>query len=241
LVTLGEIAIGVAHEINNPLAAILNNVALVGHDLRADEAGDGFDVQCERLDSIESSVGQIRRIVNRLADMAGAGEYGTREYLPGTLMADLRMPTPAEDQPGEGSFQTESASVVPTDRPLAGLRVLVVDDDLAVCHSVAGILATQGTDVTTATSGAEARRILEERTFDFVLSDVVMPDVDGYDVYMTVRERHPKTPVVLMTAFFYDRDHIIKRSKLAGLDGVLFKKPIDPARLVSLVRERCGR
>jgi PAS domain S-box-containing protein len=241
LVTLGEIAIGVAHEINNPLAAILNNVALLGHDVRQDTS-DGFDVQSERLDSIESSVGQIRRIVNRLTDMAGAGEYDTREYLPGARMADLRSPGDIHvPQPGEGAFQADRASVVPQDRPLDGLEVLVVDDDLAVCHSAGAILETQGCIVTTATSGAEAQRILATRDFDLVLSDVVMPDVDGYDVYMTVRERYPETPVVLMTAFFYDRDHVIKRSKLAGLDGVLFKKPIDPARLVSLVRERCGR
>ena len=44
-----------------------------------------------------------------------------------------------------------------------------------------------------------------------------------------------------MTAFFYDRDHIIKRAKVAGLDGVIFKKPIDPDRLIDTVRERCGR
>jgi DNA-binding NarL/FixJ family response regulator len=68
-----------------------------------------------------------------------------------------------------------------------------------------------------------------------------MPDVDGYDLYMHVREKYPQVPVVLMTAFFYDRDHIIKRAKVAGLDGVIFKKPVDPERLIDTVRERCGR
>jgi hypothetical protein len=34
-----------------------------------------------------------------------------------------------------------------------------------------------------------------------------------------------------MTAFYYDKDHVLKRSRLNGLDGVLFKKPLDPARL----------
>jgi DNA-binding NarL/FixJ family response regulator len=66
-------------------------------------------------------------------------------------------------------------------------------------------------------------------------------DVDGYELLKHVREFHPETPVVLMTAFFYDRDHVIKRSKLAGLDGVLYKKPVDPERLVELVREHCRR
>jgi hypothetical protein len=34
-----------------------------------------------------------------------------------------------------------------------------------------------------------------------------------------------------MTAFYYDKDHILKRSRMEGLEGVLFKKPVDPARL----------
>ena len=46
-----------------------------------------------------------------------------------------------------------------------------------------------------------------------------------------MRQRHPGLPVVLMTAFHFDKDHIIKRSKLAGLDDVIYKKPIDPPRL----------
>ncbi len=276
LATLGEIAVGVAHEVNNPLAAIMNNVALLGHDLRTHPDDSGFDVQSERLDSIERSVVKIRTIVNRLAEMAGGGEYETREYLHGARMTDLspatvegasagrdvegtprRAGTPetgqtpaAHDEPRSSSSPPISeppsspgrALLVPSDHPLEGLRVLVVDDDLAVCQSVGAILETQGCTVTTASSGAQAADILAaQHTFDMVLSDVVMPDVDGYELYMLVRKLYPETPVVLMTAFFYDRDHILKRSKLAGLDGILFKKPVDPARLVAIVRERCGR
>ena len=58
---------------------------------------------------------------------------------------------------------------------------------------------------------------------------------------MTVRDRYPGTPVVLMTAVLHDRDHVIKRAKIEGLQGVLFKKPVDPARLVEVLHERCGR
>jgi hypothetical protein len=48
---------------------------------------------------------------------------------------------------------------------------------------------------------------------------------------MAIRERWPELPVLMMTAFHYDKDHIIKRSRLEGLSGVIFKKPVDPARL----------
>jgi hypothetical protein len=48
---------------------------------------------------------------------------------------------------------------------------------------------------------------------------------------MAVRNRFPELPVLMMTAFHYDRDHIIKRSRLEGLEGVIFKKPVDPERL----------
>jgi DNA-binding response OmpR family regulator len=56
-----------------------------------------------------------------------------------------------------------------------------------------------------------------------------------------VRERWPDLPVVLMTAFHYDKDHIIKRSKLIGLDDVLYKKPIDPPRLRELIKRHARR
>jgi PAS domain S-box-containing protein len=244
LTTLGEIAIGVAHEINNPLFAVLNNVSLIGADLRRMQDDPLYDVQTERLDSIESSVGKIQSAVNRLAEMADGGTYGTREYLPGAQMADLRsQPDEADDAAATSSARSalcqSSDGVSPG--PLAGLRVLVADDDLAVCHSVSEILRGAGSDVTMVASGLEAEVALLHDTYDLVLSDVVMPDVDGYDLYMHVREKYPQLPVVLMTAFFYDRDHIIKRAKVAGLDGVIFKKPVDPERLIATVRERCGR
>lgn len=234
LATLGEIAIGVAHEINNPLFAVLNNVSLIGADMRRMQDDTLYDVQAERLDSIESSVNKIQRAVNRLAEMADGGTYGTREYLPGAQMADLRSP----EAPATPRILARTSTA--SGGPLSGLCVLVADDDLAVCHSVAEILRGAGADVTTVASGREAEDELTRSRYDLVLSDVVMPDVDGYDLYMHVREHYPAIPVVLMTAFFYDRDHIIKRAKVAGLDDVIFKKPVDPERLIATVRERCG-
>jgi PAS domain S-box-containing protein len=230
LATLGEIALGLAHEINNPLEVIVNNIQLLSRYLERSANDADLIVETERLDSIHEALDKIRSIVNRIGEMAVGGEYDTREYLPGTRMANLSAPTnrrsPVAGRP---------AVPLPS-----GLRILVVDDDLGICHSLRDLLTADGCHVLLATSTREALRCLETEAVDLVLSDVVMPDADGYDLLVQVRTRHPTLPVVLMTAFYYDRDHVIKRSRLRGLvNGVIFKKPIDPDQLREIIRNNC--
>lgn len=70
------------------------------------------------------------------------------------------------------------------------LRVLVVDDDQRVAHVIARCLADH--DVTVAIGGFEALEFLERKTFDAVLSDVMMPDLDGPSLYEEVSIRWPE-------------------------------------------------
>jgi two-component system response regulator GlrR len=109
-----------------------------------------------------------------------------------------------------------------------------------VCYSLRDLLREEGCLVEVATNGLEALKVLARQKVDLVLSDVVMPDLDGYDLYMEIRERYGQTmPVVLMTAYFYDKDHVIKRSRFEGLQEVIFKKPVDPDRLKRIILKRC--
>jgi len=227
LATLGEVAVAVCHEINNPLEAILNQVELLAHFVRDVATDERAVVEEERIEAVRRELARIQQIITRLVEMAQGAQYGTREYHGGTQMADL-APKP-----------TAQASQVHLHR-LEGLRVLVVDDDLGVCQSVRDLLAEEGCEVLTASGGLEALKILDRTSVDCVVSDVVMPDLDGYDLFMEVKRRG-STPVLLMTGYYYDRDHVIKRSRLEGLEGVLFKKPVDPERLKALIRELCHR
>jgi DNA-binding NtrC family response regulator len=127
------------------------------------------------------------------------------------------------------------------DPELAGLRILVVDDDLGVCQSLRDLLTQEGLDVVVATGGREALEKLRTERVDLVISDVVMPDLDGHELFNRVHEEHPGLPVVLMTAFHFDKDHIIKRSRLGGLEDVLYKKPIDPPRLREIIKRHARR
>jgi PAS domain S-box-containing protein len=236
LMTLGEVAVSLAHEINNPLEVLTNTAELLEQFVRTVASDEQMVVEGERFDTFQREIQQIQDIVTRVQELAAGDVYETRQYLPGTMMTDLRpesAPAAAADAaPGDNGATAPS---------IAGLHILVVDDDLGICQSLAELLRRQGCQVAIATSATDALALTAGQRFDLVLSDVVMPDMDGYDLYMELKERRPTIPVVLMTGYLYDRDHVIKRSKLAGLDaGILFKKPIDPERLNTIIRTHCA-
>ena len=81
-------------------------------------------------------------------------------------------------------------------------KILVVDDDENILSLERTILEQKGFDVTSAPGGAEALRLLAERTFDLVLLDVMMPEVDGFTVCRKIKEdaRLKDIPVIFLTA-----------------------------------------
>jgi len=105
-------------------------------------------------------------------------------------------------------------------------HVLVADDEANIRNTIANVLAKRGAKVTIAENGSSAVRILNDALpdeFDLVLSDISMPDRNGYEVFAAARERHHKAPVILMTGFGYDPHHSIVRASQEGLQCVLFK------------------
>lgn len=230
LVTLAEIAIGVSHEVNNSLEVLVNQVELLQKYVERVATDEDYIVESDRLESVASQVRKIQDITARISQMADEGEYGTKEYVSGKMMTDLHM-----ENGGKACERPK-----PDERhTLRGLRVLIADDDAGICESLRDLLEAEGCVVETAASGVYAMQWLERRQFDVVLSDVVMPDIDGYQLYQRVKKKIPDLPVVLMTAFNYDKDHIIKRSCLEGLQGVIFKKPVNPALLKKALLQQC--
>jgi CheY-like chemotaxis protein len=128
------------------------------------------------------------------------------------------------------------------DPMLEGRRVLVADDEANVRRIIHDVLHNRGCEVTTAESGAAAIQMLEQvaagqiPAFQAVLSDIRMPDRNGYEVFAAVRRCCPGLPVILMTGFGYDPHHSIVRASQEGLQAVLFKPfPVD--RLLDEVRK----
>lgn len=81
-----------------------------------------------------------------------------------------------------------------------GSRILVVDDKQSFRFMIKGYLDDAGYEATCAAGGAEALTELERAPFDLVLSDMVMPEMDGVVLLQQVRAHHPRLPFVLVTA-----------------------------------------
>ena len=113
------------------------------------------------------------------------------------------------------------------------MRVLVVDDERAVCQSVEKILTRKGHTVEKSLSVPDAIRALEANpAFDIILADLMMPQVSGLDLLRMVHERWPAIPVVIMTGYASIASAI--EATRAGAIGYL-PKPFTPDELEAAI------
>jgi CheY-like chemotaxis protein len=140
------------------------------------------------------------------------------------------------------------------DPALVGKRVLVADDHPKIRKVIGDVLGHRGalTEVFSggsdaierlracATTGATKGPATDGREpFDLIISDIQMPDRNGYEVFAAARRHCPGVPVILMTGFGYDPHHSIVRASQEGLSGVLFK-PFEIELLINQVRDALG-
>ena len=119
----------------------------------------------------------------------------------------------------------------------AKLSVLVVDDELAMRESIAAWLRQDNYQVAVADSGAAALEIMEAREFDLALVDIKMPGMDGITLLERIKEQHPETLVIIITAYG-SIESSVGAMKAGASDYLL--KPFDPEQLMLLL-EKMGR
>ena len=118
---------------------------------------------------------------------------------------------------------------------IAGMRVLVVDDELEMRRLITTVLRAAGASVVTASSAADAFEHLTAQSFDALVSDIAMPDEDGHSLTRRIRARHDDKstiPAVAVTAYGGPLQRQLALS--AGFDDYL-KKPFAPQDLVRAV------
>lgn len=116
------------------------------------------------------------------------------------------------------------------------VRVAIIDDDPGIVKVISVILKTNGFEVVGALSGAGALSLIKDERPDVVILDIMMPDVDGFEVCRQIKE-DPETsgiPVLFVSAKT-GMDHVDKGMEL-GADGYIIK-PFAPAVLIAKIKE----
>jgi PAS domain S-box-containing protein len=133
--------------------------------------------------------------------------------------------------------EPSSAAMASSANRLNGAGLLVVDDDEDSLDLLRVVLEGAGASVNTASSARVALEKSATRRFDLVVSDIGMPEMDGYAFMRSLRQRHPDVPAIALTA--YARAEDAERAHQAGYQHHI-AKPVDADELVAIIERLLG-
>lgn len=150
------------------------------------------------------------------------------------------MAAPDTLAPANRAAGRSTASTPPQGRPnvrqrvtrMANFRILVIDDVAPVRDLWRELLSMAGYEVAATSEPAEGLALFDVRPHDLVITDLVMPGIDGWGVVESVRRRKPAVPVIIASGSATDRD--LERASREGIP--LLVKPVDLARLRATVQ-----
>jgi PAS domain S-box-containing protein len=209
---------------------------------------DGFALieQIRQRPELSAATIMMLTSAGHRGDAARCQELGVAAYLLKPIrQSELREAVArvlgAREQEGAIPLITRF-SLQETREPGACLRVLLAEDNLVNQRLAVRLLEKRGHRVVVASTGLEALEALEKESFDLVLMDVQMPEMDGLEATATIREKEKSSglhqAVVALTAHAMKGDR--EKCLAAGMDGYL-TKPIRPQELDQLLETYAAR
>ena len=178
----------------------------------------------------QSGMGIGLAVVQQLVELHGGSVTANSEGLGQGATFTIRLPRSIDTK------QRVAPLLDLSSRTLQGMEVLVVDDSEDTTEMVQHLLEIGGASVCSATSGAEALKLAREREFDVVLSDISMPEMDGFEFLSKLRQLPGKEnlPAVALTGFGRPED--VQRASEQGFYAHL-TKPFDLQTLARLLQK----
>lgn len=112
-------------------------------------------------------------------------------------------------------------------------KILIIDDDPHMCQSLKELLTSRNYELQTVNSAKRTLYILEKRIFDLVLLDIVLPDMDGYQLMDHIGCQSPDTLIIVITGY-PSEESAIKALKRGAYDYI--RKPFEPDKLLKIVK-----
>ncbi len=174
----------------------------------------------------------VRNIIEMHGGIVKADSHGEGQ---GAIFT-VSLPLLTDESPRLTDGPNYLAFLATNSLPLNGIRVLVVDDDTDSRDFVAFVLEQDGAFVMAVSSADEALQALAEVKLDVLVSDISMPDMDGYMLIHEVRTRTPEQggeiPAIALTAFARNNDY--EKALKAGFQMHL-SKPLNPEKLIAAI------
>jgi DNA-binding NtrC family response regulator len=106
-------------------------------------------------------------------------------------------------------------------------HILVVDDEAPILELLSSYFKKHGYDVSTADAAADALRLVDEKSPNVVLLDVLLADSDGLEVLLQIKAAHPKLPVIIMTGIDFDEELLQEAVRKGAAAYVSKTAPLD--------------
>jgi len=148
---------------------------------------------------------------------------------------------PLKKSKGDKVVEAEHSIALSSQHPLKDLHILLVDDNIDTCDVTACILRQKGAIVTSVTSSLEALRTFEQTRFNILISDIGMPEMDGYSLLEEIRsvlnQQGESILAIALSAYAGEYDH--ERAMSVGFQRYI-PKPVEPETLIKAVVQLTG-
>ncbi|MCL1473616.1 PAS domain S-box protein [Argonema antarcticum] len=202
---------------------------------------EGFRQEDSSITRVEGGLGLGLTIVRRLVELHGGTVQAFSEGEGKGSTFTLKLPIAAMRHSQSMPLIVRNPEKFNTLWAIDGLRVLVVDDDVDTCDLIATVLTQYGAQVRAVYSANEAMEAIEQLKPDVLVSDIGMPEEDGYTLIRKVRqmetEKGGKIRAIALTAFARDEDRW--NAIQAGFQ-MHVSKPVEPAKLATVVAALMG-
>jgi len=116
------------------------------------------------------------------------------------------------------------------------MRILLIDDDPLVRFALATMLRDQSYEVVTADNGFLGMKLLRDTDPDIVVTDIIMPDQEGFETIIEVKREHPHIKVIAISGGLRQGNlDILPMAKALGADAVI-AKPFEPSQLIDEIK-----